>query len=55
MAAWYWSFVKDAAVIKAQGYADAVYSWELFLCGAVCCAAGFSLALMKRRKEHAAV
>lgn len=32
---WYWSFVKDSDLIKAQGYAGVSYSWSLFACGLV--------------------
>ena len=42
---WYWSFVKDTAAIMAHGYTGAVYSWPLFACGLVCCAAGAGLAV----------
>ena len=40
---WYWSFVKDSDSIAAHGYKGVFYSWPLFVCGGVCCAAGFGL------------
>ena len=47
MSLWYWSFVKDTAAILANGYKGAVYSWPLFACGLICCAA--SCVLISRR------
>ncbi len=49
MAIWYWSFVKDTATILAHGFAGVEYSWPLFVCGAVCCVAGFLMALVRPR------
>jgi len=44
LALWYWSFVKDSGAIAAvHGYRGVVYSWPLFVCGLLCCAAGFGV------------
>jgi hypothetical protein len=57
LAVWYASFVKDAGIIKAHGYAGVTYSWTLFACGTACCAAGFLLSLLGARlsKDQTAV
>lgn len=44
---WYVSFVKDTGAVLAHGYKGVIYSWPLFMCGLVCCAAGFGLALYR--------
>lgn len=44
---WYWSFVKDTALIHAHGYKSVIYSWPLFAGGLLCC--GLSVMVCVRR------
>ena len=50
---WYWSFVKDAGFIAANGYKGVVYSWPLFLCGLCAGLAGIWLASLQFPKPKA--
>jgi len=47
MSVWYWSFVKDTGYILTHGYNAVAYSWPLFACGSLLCAAGFALIVRK--------
>ena len=51
LALWYWSFVKDSCMIAAHGYKGVAYSWPLFVCGLICCVAGFALVSGKSPTE----
>lgn len=44
---WYWSFVKDTALIHAHGYKGMIYSWPLFVTGLLCCAASVAICLRR--------
>ncbi len=51
---WYWSFVKDADRIAANGVVSVNYAWSLFALGAVIACAGLWLARQKLGERPAA-
>ena len=47
---WYYSFIKDSAIISENGYANAEYSWILFFLGLVLGVSSLTLSLLSGNK-----
>jgi len=47
---WYYSFIKDSAIISENGYANAEYSWILFFLGFVLGVSSLTLSLLSGNK-----